>query len=164
MTTYVPVTDSELKRPKREYDEMVRLLRKLEEIPGDRDVPVNQLRHALQTAAAAAWAGTSDEMVVAALCHDVAKPLSLHNHARVGAELLRDYVSPSVYNALKIHGETVRHVRSGGSPPCPTPAWLLAEWDAQACDADALTAPLSAFLPYLRRIYGIDQPDQKEPE
>src|SRR5215210_202130 len=49
---------------------------------------VNQLVHCLQTATRAERAGASEELVVAALCHDVGKVISLLNHPAIAAEIL----------------------------------------------------------------------------
>ncbi len=46
----------------------------------------------LQTATRAEEAGADPEMVVAALCHDIGKYVSVPNHPRIAAEILRPYV------------------------------------------------------------------------
>jgi len=66
--------------------------------------PVDQLTHALQTATLAKRAGESSEMIVAALCHDMAKTISAFNHEEMAAEMLKPYVSSDVFNMLKYHG------------------------------------------------------------
>ena len=43
----------------------------------------DQLTHALQTATMAERAGADDEVVVAALCHDIGKAISVPNHPRL---------------------------------------------------------------------------------
>src|SRR6266700_2358675 len=50
---------------------------------------VNQLEHSLQTATRAVRAGASEELVVAALCHDVGKVISWENHPAIAAEILK---------------------------------------------------------------------------
>ena len=54
---------------------------------------VDQLIHCLQTATRAEEAGADDEVVVASLCHDIGKAVSVLNHPRIAAEILRPYVS-----------------------------------------------------------------------
>src|SRR4051812_301001 len=82
-------------RHEREYRWCLRLLRACRAI---RDgFPVDQLAHALQVAARAERAGVDEELVLAALLHDLAKPLGLDNHDRIGAEILRDRVSERTY-------------------------------------------------------------------
>ena len=53
---------------------------------------VDQLVHSLQTATRAEEAGADDEVVVASLCHDIGKAVSVPNHPRIAAEILRPYV------------------------------------------------------------------------
>ena len=64
---------------------------------------VNQLVHSLQTATRAEEAGASTEVVVASLCHDIGKTVSVMNHPRVAAEILRPYVSDDTYQMVLAH-------------------------------------------------------------
>src|SRR5438552_9634559 len=64
---------------------------------------VDQLTHSLQTATLAERAGADDELVVAALCHDIGKAISVMNHPRIAAEILRPYVRPEVQWAIEVH-------------------------------------------------------------
>ncbi len=64
---------------------------------------VDQLRHSLQTATRAERAGADEEMVVAALCHDVGKYVSVPNHPRIAAEILRPYVRDEVFDVIRTH-------------------------------------------------------------
>ena len=50
---------------------------------------VDQLTHCLQTATLAERAGADDEWVVASLCHDIGKAVSVPNHPRIASEILR---------------------------------------------------------------------------
>src|SRR4249919_3538196 len=50
---------------------------------------VDQLTHSLQTATLAERAGADDELVVASLCHDVGKYVSIANHPAIAAEILK---------------------------------------------------------------------------
>ena len=53
----------------------------LQELAGITDgFAVDQLTHCLQTATRAEEAGADDEMVVATLCHDIGKVVSVANH------------------------------------------------------------------------------------
>lgn len=63
---------------------------------------VNQLQHSLQTATRALRAGASEELIVAALCHDLGTAISLENHSAIAAEILKPYVSLEVYHST--HG------------------------------------------------------------
>ena len=72
------------------------------------DVPsvyrVSRYEHSLQTATRAYRAGEDEEMVVAALLHDVGDVLAPANHSEVAAAMLRPYVSERVYWIIKHHG------------------------------------------------------------
>src|ERR1700723_3805843 len=67
--------------------------------------PVNQLVHSLQTAARAEAAGADEEMLVAALCHDVGNLIEPSNHAMIAAEILRPFVRKEVYWVVRVHQE-----------------------------------------------------------
>src|SRR5664280_1378614 len=64
---------------------------------------VDQLTHCLQTATRAERAGADDEVVVAPLCHDMGKAVSVPNHPRIAAEILRPYVRSEVVAAILYH-------------------------------------------------------------
>jgi predicted HD phosphohydrolase len=72
------------------------------------DVPsvyrVSRYEHSLQAATRAHRAGEDEEMVVAALLHDVGDVLAPANHSEVAAAVLRPYVSDRVYWIIKHHG------------------------------------------------------------
>jgi HD domain len=65
--------------------------------------PVNQLVHSLQTATRAVRDNASDELVFAALMHDVGKVFSGPHHAEIGAALVRAYVWGPTYQMLLHH-------------------------------------------------------------
>src|SRR6476469_8673499 len=80
---------------------------------------VDQLVHSLQTATRAERAGADDEVVVAALCHDIGKVVSVPNHPRIAAEILRPYVRDEVYKLILVHKDCQgRHYYAhfGGDP------------------------------------------------
>ncbi len=64
---------------------------------------INQLQHGLQTATRAARDGASEELVVAALCHDIGKVVSIENHPAIAAEILKPYVSNETYEIIRTH-------------------------------------------------------------
>ncbi len=72
-------------------ERVLALLRSLAEITDG--FAVDQLTHSLQTATRAEEAGADPEMVVACLCHDIGKAVSVSNHPKIAAEILRPYVS-----------------------------------------------------------------------
>ncbi|MBF2753739.1 MAG: HD domain-containing protein [Gammaproteobacteria bacterium AqS3] len=64
---------------------------------------VDQLEHSLQTASRAERDGADEEMILLSLCHDIGKVVSVPNHAAIGAEILKPYVSERAYKILLTH-------------------------------------------------------------
>lgn len=141
------------------------MLRELAQIRGG--FCVDQLHHALQTATMAERANASDELVLAALCHDIGKAISIPNHAAIGAELLKPYVSKDVYNVLRTHQEFQgRHYfqHFGSSQTLrdkyrAEPWFALAEqftdeWDQAAFDPHYEVQPLEHFEPLVQQFFG----------
>ncbi len=54
---------------------------------------VSRLEHSLQSATRALHAGESEEMIVAALLHDIGDELAPMNHSEYAASILKPYVS-----------------------------------------------------------------------
>ena len=128
--------------------------------------PVNELVHSLQTATHALRAGASEELVVAALCHDVGKAISVLNHSGITAEILKSYVSEETYEIIRTH--TIFQARYfnelvGKDPVlrrqyADRPWYNLAcrfsdEWDQTSFDPDYDTLPLEYFEPMLDRMF-----------
>ncbi len=130
----------------------------------------DQLTHCLQTATLAERAGADDEVVVAALCHDIGKAVSVPNHPRIAAEILRPYVRDEVYKMILVHQDFQgRHYYQhfGGDPNAreqhrdelTSDEFALAEkfadeWDQLAFDPDYDTLPLSHFEDKVRTVFG----------
>ncbi|HEY2815439.1 MAG TPA: HD domain-containing protein [Acidimicrobiales bacterium] len=130
----------------------------------------DQLTHCLQTATLAERAGADDEVVVAALCHDIGKAVSVPNHPRIAAEILRPYVRDEVYKMILVHQDFQgRHYyhHFGGDPNArekhrdelSADEFALSEqfadeWDQIAFDPDYDTLPLEHFEPKVRQIFG----------
>lgn len=129
----------------------------------------DQLTHCLQTATLAERAGADDEIVVAALCHDVGKAISVSNHPAIAAEILKPYVRKEVYEMIRVHQDFQgRHYYAhfGGDPDAReqhratlTPdEFALAErfadeWDQVAFDPEYDTLPLQHFEPKVRAVF-----------
>jgi predicted HD phosphohydrolase len=129
----------------------------------------DQLTHGLQTATLAERAGVDDEVVVAALCHDIGKAVSVPNHPRIAAEILRPYVRDEVYRMVLVHQDFQgRHYYAhfGGDPDAreqhrdtlTAEEFALAErfadeWDQRAFDPDGDTLPLEHFEPKVRAVF-----------
>ena len=127
---------------------------------------VDQLQHSLQTATRAEEAGADPELVVAALCHDIGKYVSVPNHPRIAAEILRPYVRDEVFNVILTHQDFQgRHYyhHFGGDPEArqryrEEPWFGLGErfadaWDQASFDPDYPTKPLSHFEPLVREVF-----------
>ena len=66
---------------------------------------VNRLEHSLQTATRALNDKAEDEMIVAALLHDIGDDLAPLNHSEYAAAVLKPYVSEKTYWVVEKHGE-----------------------------------------------------------
>jgi len=127
---------------------------------------INQLMHGLQTATRAAREGASEEMIVAALCHDIGKVISVENHPAIAAEILKPYVSQETYEIIRTHQDFQgRHYYAllGKDPEARSqyiqqPWFEMArkftdEWDQTSFDPEYDTLPLSYFEPMIERVF-----------
>ena len=127
---------------------------------------VDQLTHCLQTAARAEEAGADEEVIVAALLHDVGKAISVPNHPRIAAEILRPYVREEVAMMIEVHQDFQgRHYyhHLGLDPNARDqyvgqPWYALAErfadeWDQTSFDPDGPIPPLEHFAPMVQRVF-----------
>lgn len=127
---------------------------------------VDQLTHCLQTATLAERAGADDEMVVASLCHDVGKLVSVFNHPAIAAEMLQPYVRDDVYQVIRVHQDFQgRHYyhHFGGDPNAREQyrgaSWFARaeqfadEWDQVAFDPGYDTLPLEHFETRVREVF-----------
>ncbi|HUE81527.1 MAG TPA: HD domain-containing protein [Pyrinomonadaceae bacterium] len=128
--------------------------------------PVDQLVHALQTATRAEHGGANEEMIVAALCHDIGKAISDANHGAISAEILKPYVSPDTYEIVRTHQDFQgRYIYSfiGKNPDArlqyaDQPWYDLAcrfsdAWDQTSFDPDYRSLPLEHFEPMIDRVF-----------
>lgn len=127
---------------------------------------VDQLTHCLQTATLAEKAGADEEWIVASLCHDIGKTVSVFNHDAIAAEMLKPYVREEIYLAIRHHQDfqgrhyyshfgrdpEARHKYDGASW-FDGAARFADEWDQIAFDPDAETYPLEHFEPMVRRVF-----------
>jgi predicted HD phosphohydrolase len=146
-------------------DHVLAMLRALE--PVVVGFPVDQLTHNLQTAALAERDGADDETVVAALCHDVGKAVSIPNHPRIAAEILRPYVREEVRWVIEVHQDFqgkhyFEHIgmdpsareKHAGHEWYDAAARFADEWDQVAFDPGFDTPPLEHFEDRLRTFFG----------
>ena len=127
---------------------------------------VDQLVHGLQTATRAERAGADDDLVVAALCHDIGKAISEPNHPAVAAALLTPYVREEVAWVVLVHQDFQgRHYyahlgkdpsardRHRDGPAYPLAERFADEWDQASFDPDYATLPLEHFEPLIRSTF-----------
>jgi predicted HD phosphohydrolase len=127
---------------------------------------VTRLEHSLQTATRARRDGADDEMVVAALIHDIGDDLSPYNHAEVAAAILRPYVRPEVawiveqhglfqsyYYAHHLGGNRDGRERFRDHPWYQACKDFCANWDQSSFDPGYPWEPLEAFEPLVRKIF-----------
>jgi predicted HD phosphohydrolase len=144
-------------------EQFLTMLRQLEGITDG--FATNQLVHVLQTATLAEQAGADDEMVFAALCHDVGKVISVFNHPAIAAEMIKPYVRPEVYHVIRTHQDFQGkhyYAHFGQDPDARSQyrdepwfdltARFADEWDQVAFDPEAETYPLEHFEPLVRRV------------
>jgi predicted HD phosphohydrolase len=152
-------------------DAILTLLRSLETIVDG--FATDQLTHCLQTATRAQEAGADDEVVVASLCHDIGKAISVLNHPAIAAEILKPYVRAEVYDMILAHQDFQgRHyyahfgkdtnAREAHRERLDPDTFSLAErfadeWDQTSFDPDYPTKPLEHFEPMVRAIFGAPQ-------
>jgi len=128
--------------------------------------PVSRLEHSLQTATRARKDGADEELIVAALIHDVGDELAPYNHAEIAAAIIRPYVRPEVtwiveqhglfqmyYYAHHTGGNRDAREKFSGHPWYQACKDFCANWDQCSFDPGYPWEPLSSFEPLLRKIF-----------
>ena len=126
----------------------------------------NQLEHSLMTATLARQDGASDEEIVAALCHDLGKLMSIPNHGAIAAEILKPYVSDDLYHVVKWHQDFQGRYyyeylgkskdmrdRFKDEPWFAVAEKLVDRWDAPAFDPDFKADSLESFAPVVTKVF-----------
>ena len=152
---------------------IIGMLESLEEIVDG--FSTNQLVHCLQTATLAEKGGADEEMIVASLCHDIGKAVTVANHGAIAAEIIKSYVRPDVYNVIRTHQDFQgRHYYEylGMDPNAREKyrgeEWFSLgeqfadEWDQVAFDPSYDTLPLEHFEPKIRKVFGASAPIGKQ--
>lgn len=144
-----------------------RLMAHLSLLSGDlMGYKIDRFQHSLQSATRAHRDGADEEMVVAALLHDIGDSIAPENHSELGASVLQPYVSARTHWIIKHHGlfqgyyyfhhlggDRNARDRFRGHPLFDACAEFCARWDQNSFDPDYDTMPLSAFEPALRRVF-----------
>lgn len=156
-----------------EYDDrmggdnlVARLIAELKSMDTPSPYPVSRYVHSLQSATLAFEDGASEEMVVAALFHDVADEITPMNHAEGAATILKPYVSTKTYWIVKHHGvfqgvffwhhigkdqnARDRYKDHKWFDDC---AYFCEHYDQCAFDPEFENKPLEFFMPMVKRIF-----------
>ena len=128
--------------------------------------PISRYQHALQSATLAYRDGCDEEMVVAALLHDVADKFAPHSHAQVAAEILKPYVSEKTYWIIYHHATFQGYYfwhhlgldrnsrdKHQDHPWFDDCAYFCEHYDQAAFDKDYDSLPLEFFEPMVKRIF-----------
>ena len=129
----------------------------------------DQLTHGLQTATLAEQAGADQEVIVASLCHDIGKAISVPNHPEIAAAILKLPRAPRGHDMIRVHQDFQgRHYyhHFGGDPDArekhrdssARETFTLAErfadeWDQVAFDPTARRTPSSTSEPMVREVF-----------
>lgn len=127
---------------------------------------IDRYQHSLQTATRAFRDGAEEEIVVAALLHDIGDLLAPANHAALAADILQPYVSASTYWIVKHHGifqgyyfwhhigrDRNAREKFRGHPYFERTAEFCHNWDQESFDPNYDTLPLTFFEPMVHRIF-----------
>ena len=127
---------------------------------------INRLEHSLQTATRALKDKADDEMIVAALLHDIGDELAPLNHSEYAAAVLKPYVSEKTSWIVEKHGifqmyYYAHHLgfnknerdKYKGHKYYPATAEFCEKWDQISFDPDYKSLPLKEFEPYVRKIF-----------
>ena len=128
--------------------------------------PVSRLEHSLQAATRARRDGADDELVLAALIHDMGDLLAPYNHAELAAAVIRPYVREQVSWIVEQHGlfQTYYYVhhlggdrnmreRMRGHRWYDICAGFCEQYDQCSFDPKYPSLPLAEFEPLVREIF-----------
>jgi predicted HD phosphohydrolase len=127
--------------------------------------PVSRLVHSLQAATRARKDGADDELVLAALVHDIGDELAPYNHQEIAAAIIRPYVRPEVTWIVEHHGlfQNYYYVHHLGGDRNARDKFIdhpwyqscrdfCANWDQCSFDPDYPTDSLESFEPLVRSV------------
>ncbi len=131
---------------------------------------VSRLEHSLQSATRALEAGESEQMVAAALLHDIGDNLAPCSHSEMAAAILRPYVSERIYWIIKHHGlfQTWYYAHHLGGDRNTRERFRDHKWyedcvyfcenyDQNCFDPDFESKPLEFFRPIVESIFSKPQ-------
>ncbi len=128
--------------------------------------PISRLEHSLQSATKALKAGEAEEMIVAALLHDIGDELAPMNHSEYAAAILKPYVSEKTHWIVERHGEfqTYYYAHHLGGDRNKREKYkdhkyyqatidFCEKYDQGCFDPNYKSLPLEHFEPVVRRIF-----------
>ena len=128
---------------------------------------ITRLEHSLQTATRAVNDKADDEMIVAALLHDIGDELAPMNHSEYAAAILKPYVSEKTHWIVEKHGEFQTYYSAehlGGDKNAretykdhkyyQATVDFCEKYDQCSFDPDYKSMSLKEFEPMVRNIFG----------
>jgi predicted HD phosphohydrolase len=126
---------------------------------------ISRLEHVLQSATRAHRAGESEQLIVAALLHDIGDELAPYSHSEMAAAILRPFVNEEIYWIIKHHGIFQMYYyahHSGGDRNAreryrdhayyDAAVRFCHEYDQNCFDPEYTSEPLEFFRPILERV------------
>ena len=127
---------------------------------------ITRLEHSLQTATRALNDKASDEMIVAALLHDIGDELAPLNHSEYAATVLKPYVSEKTRWIVEKHGEFqmyyyAHHLGGNrnqrekykGHKYYQDTLNFCEKWDQKSFDPNFKSLTLKSFEPLIQKIF-----------
>jgi predicted HD phosphohydrolase len=127
---------------------------------------ITRLEHSLQTATRALNDKADDEMIVAALLHDIGDELAPLNHSEYAAAVLKPYVSEKTHWIVEKHGEFqmyyyAHHLGGNknqrdkykGHKYYKDTVDFCENWDQKSFDPKYKSLTLKDFEPYVKKIF-----------
>ena len=127
---------------------------------------ITRLDHSLQTATRALNDKVDDEMIVAALLHDIGDELAPLNHSEYAAAVLKPYVSEKTHWIVEKHGEFqmyyyAHHLGGNknqrdkykGHKYYKDTVDFCENWDQKSFNPNYKSLSLKNFEPYVKKIF-----------
>ena len=145
-------------------DRVIRVLKSLDNSLGG--YKVSRLEHSLQSATRALQDKAEDEMIVAALLHDIGDELAFHNHGEFSATVLKPYVSEKTHWIVEKHGifQLYYYAHHLGYNKDERESYkghkyyndtidFCENWDQKSFDPNFKSLTLKDFEPYVKKIF-----------
>ena len=127
---------------------------------------ISRLEHSLQSATRAYKNSESEEMIVAALLHDIGDELAPLNHSEYAAAVLKPFVSKKIHWIIEKHGEFqmyyyAHHLKGNrnqrekykGHEYYDDTVNFCENWDQKSFDPNFKSLSLKEFEPYVKKIF-----------